>query len=710
MRIIRLIALLMVLLASAGSARAQTPTWRYVGAPEGGYVSGLFRSFGGEVIASMYEHGAYISTDDGANWRRMPEITGLWHFLGGGGPIPLYVAMPDSIVRSTDRGLTWSRIPGATIPFDCGYAIDSSGVFIAVDGAGIRRSTDEGRSWLNVASYMSHPLYATTAIAVAGSGGIFYGVVSYPEETVSKRILRSTDHGLTWTWTFGDSLAGRALAIADDGTLYLAESFGLLRLTSTDTSFSHIYNIAVQAIAVARNGELIVATQYGVVISDDRGDVWSAIPRPPGTSVFSCAVATGSSAILAGSLGDGMFKTVDRLTWFSVNHGLDATRIATIGWLAPDRLYAASGSSLSISQDEGRTWRTVTVPASRPGQDLFPLRLGGPIVQSGSGAVLIPILDTLGFGLARTRDDGRTWTLLRGGPHLPRLCMVAAPDGELFAAGDSGRVYRSSDDGDSWRLFADFGVYEIINDIDFVADTVLFSHSVDGAIYLRSRLDGRPLGRYDAGPSTINQLVVGRHGAIYARRQSDILRSTDQGRSWSVIGPEIGNYPVDMAVDSLGRIFLSYDVAGGIYASIDGGDTWEKTTGLDFTSPSLVSTPSGEMLAGCGPGLFRFDIPAAVERNVDGPDDAALHDRTALELIPNPAAGLAAVRFVLDREMYVAVHVRNLVGVEVFSTAAVMDAGAHAVSLDVGAMAAGVYLCSVEADGIPRTARLVVIH
>ncbi|MEM8559351.1 MAG: T9SS type A sorting domain-containing protein [Bacteroidota bacterium] len=126
-------------------------------------------------------------------------------------------------------------------------------------------------------------------------------------------------------------------------------------------------------------------------------------------------------------------------------------------------------------------------------------------------------------------------------------------------------------------------------------------------------------------------------------------------------------------------------------------------------SDGSVRTPSGELtsnryLAQTYEGALRL-------RGVAIEDDGTLPETLALEAAyPNPFARSTTVRFALPGAADVSVTVYNVLGTEVVRLAVAQPyaAGRHEVTWDAGALASGVYVVELRADGKRASQRVLL--
>ncbi|MHB8571372.1 MAG: WD40/YVTN/BNR-like repeat-containing protein [Candidatus Dormibacteria bacterium] len=219
--------------------------------------------------------------------------------------------------------------------------------------------------------------------------------------------------------------------------------------------------------------------------------------------------------------------------------------------VAPDNsqsiLVATARGGIYRSSDGGQTWSRRTTGLTTP--DFWTLAL-----SPNSGDVYA---GSMGNGLFRSSDGGDTWTPADDG--LTNLNVRAITFGpQLAVLGTSGGVF-ISDNGQTWRSAGPAGV-----DVSAVA--------VQSASPLTLVAGG------DAGPT-------GQGAYLY--------RSTDSGRSWSIIARGL---PADSIVTAIsagpapppptsGNRALLVATQEGLFQSQDAGENWQEVTGIPAVDP-----------------------------------------------------------------------------------------------------------------------------
>ncbi len=168
-------------------------------------------------------------------------------------------------------------------------------------------------------------------------------------------------------------------------------------------------------------------------------------------------------------------------------------------------------------------------------------------------------------GVATSTDGGKTWTVTNEGMPETSVTHVlldpTSPVGKrvLYACGFGRGVYKSTDNGRSWTLK---------------------NEGIEGEQPFAWRI-------VRAGDGTLYLIVARRSDDVSVRTDEDgaLYKSTDGGGHWVKMRvPEGCNGPADLALDPTNsrRMYLTAwgvyspdgDTGGGVFLSVDGGETW----------------------------------------------------------------------------------------------------------------------------------------
>jgi photosystem II stability/assembly factor-like uncharacterized protein len=526
------------------------------------------------VYAASLGQGVFRSEDGGRSWapasQGLPRVGADFQeifslVLDPRSPQTLYAGSRGGVFRSTDGGRTWkprrSGLPENRVIH--ALALDpSTGVLWAGSDLGrLFRSADQGRSWR--ASGSGIPKFeAVLSLAIS------------PEPSrllagTTGGIFRSTDSGRTWK---------RARSISADEVVE-AVLFQGARRAYAGTSRS------------------------GVFRSDDGGATWA--PATEGiTDPVILSLAAGPRAVYAGTFAKlqpgGVFRSLDHgATWEPSQRGLSTVLVQEIAFdpVDPDVLYASAGQlGVFKSTDGGVSWSvldlglppgsvidisSLVIDPARPSRIYAACRVNGPLLRSDDGGAtwqtfdnpllifedLILDPDTPGAlwavgwgGLYRSEDEGATWTRqllqpeeafqlydIQADPRDPRILYVsgAALFGARLAEARP-RIFRSADGGQTWeRRDAGFTDGQVIDLVLDPLDAATLYASANGTLY-RSRdagLSWNPL----PGLQGITVLAIAPSSppALYAAQdRAGVLRSIDQGETWTLIRRDLGAHRV----------------------------------------------------------------------------------------------------------------------------------------------------------------------
>jgi hypothetical protein len=330
-----------------------------------------------------------------------------------------------------------------------------------------------------------------------------------------------------------------------------------------------LYAADVNDLAETPDGVLLAATYSGVFRSVDEGATWEPSTGGLPTASAIAFAATGANKVYVSVFSRGIYASTDRgVTWASTGAGIGRV-VTCIEVDAVGGVYAGTGDgALLRSIDDGQTWQEVSLP--------YPAAVWALAVWE-NGVVLA---GTLGRGLLRSVDRGNTWTpVAEGGPVVRVLQKLA--DGRVYAGtesgpGEGGQLHVSTDAGLGWNACAAPAAGGAVGIAAITSK--LFAVCQSGDVFASG--DEGQSWEVVADPSRwtygLHGLLVDRHGAILlATSGHGVYRSTDEASTWSRRSVGLTGYKVEAITQDAGGALYVATSASGVFRSTDQGMTWE---------------------------------------------------------------------------------------------------------------------------------------
>lgn len=512
----------------------------------------------------------------------------------------LYAGTQDSLrgmanlYRSTDLGETWQR----DAAFDVANAevrsivVRDDAVIVATVGQGLFRSVARG-PWERVRRTISGEDVRDSVYQLSATRrGIFAATYD--------GVLRSTDNGMSWSRVVRGLAEQTVNALAvSDVDVYAGTSAGVFRSVNNGESWipanTGLTGAVITAIKEVRGILLAGTVGSGVFRSNDDGVTWVLSNTNLGArNIFK--LASRGRDVYASSFDDyapgnrivpGIYRSPDNgITWTRVledSLNSPSTRQAFFGLLATQNvLYAGANNGRVWISENGFTWRASQIPG-----------VAAPVSDIAQGLGSSIIAATLGAGIWRTDDDGRTWRRVTQGidSSRPVVYSVYSNNGVLFAGAYDG-VYLSTNSG-------------------------LYRSTNNGATWVRLNFPAR----FSEKPTSIQAV----QGTLYVATDGNgVWRTFDNGDTWEEVNDGIAG---DKTQAEIYSIFSSN--GNDLYAGQRGGavistslqlpfdaprafleipDTLNVKTGDTIAVPIYLRSLSGRVLPGTTvTGLLRFN-------------------------------------------------------------------------------------------------------
>ena len=459
--------------------------------------------------------------------------------------------------------------------------------FVAVGGRNNILTSWDGRNWIARQSPDSSVALNCVAgfdrqVVACGGGGA---------------VLLSMDGGDRWS-VESSGQEGDLYDVVHTGSRYLAVGTAgtiVSSVNGVDWS-SHDSGTTNVLSALTSDGSVCIAVGVGPTIlrSIDDGVTWSPVPSPTGSGILSAVTCNRSGLfVAAGAAGLSMCSTDHGQTWKLLG-GTPSGAVNLSSAVLTDGAAFTFGSAGSIFRAEvpGWSWERIRVGLD---DSIRSVASDGSQLIAVGAKNLVESLDPLTLAIEE---------------HSPvpfhSLQAVTAHQGVLWAVGDYGTLVSSDDEGLTW-MHASGSSNQQFSAVAVSASGILVT-SVSGLHW--SRDGGGSWQDFSLGQRCESVIVSGSTwlvGSIFGR----ILRSTDEGETWTTYQHSVGN-AVFQAIIEVGGRLIAVGSGGIILTSDDGGVSW--------TARSSGVTKYLNAIVEAGPYLFAAGEGGAVTRSADGGD------------------------------------------------------------------------------------------
>ncbi|HEV8601339.1 MAG TPA: hypothetical protein VGQ87_01935 [Patescibacteria group bacterium] len=279
-------------------------------------------------------------------------------------------------------------------------------------------------------------------------------------------------------------------------------------------------------------------------------------------------------------------------------------------------LYLAASSGIYKTTDGGKLWKFILTGIGVADTAINPYN--SQIVYaagiSGSNGKII-----------KSMDGGSSWTDAYTEPSKSNAVLslaVSQTNPAIIIAGlSTGEIIRSSDSGNTWQAVNDF--QDRIIEIRFGPNSAVYALTYRSGLYksadqgltwaaLTKSLTSNGLFSESSRPLTVSvfydlALDQRQSGVIYLAAEEGLIRSVNDGTSWSAINLPVKNASLrvsSVAVSPTNSNNLFVSIGSTVFKTLNGGITWEtkelrseqaiRLIMIDSVSPNVVYLGLGE--------------------------------------------------------------------------------------------------------------------
>jgi photosystem II stability/assembly factor-like uncharacterized protein len=526
----------------------------------------------------------FVSRDGGAKWRLIDnrQLYGANRCRMLYDPTEekvMYAADGQGLKVSRDRGRTWQRLVEGEGPWKSEVithlAVEKTGkkmMYAGTEG-GLCRSDDKGKVWRRVGGFQAacSGIICLATHTYAAFGGSVFETMDGGSSWQQRRVYPG--EGRIVALTGGYTRGGRMLILA------AVSGVGVVGSENMGKTYSLVLKQPdVQDVIMAPEQDKIAfaASSAKVWRTDDGGGTWTECFPAAGDAEKASAAKSWVRTDLSRACkirlnGLGVNPTGGALAMLCTDGELYMSHDAGRAWVLGMDVVAGGAAGkkgatyMSVGLEANSPWEYYVDPRKRANNYIAYSR--GGFCRSADKGDTWSASTQAGLADATFYDaafdpfvEGRMYAAVSGQPDIPDWA-------QLDRAGESGGVAVSDDYGKTWKAAG-------------------------------TGLPNKPCTSLAVDPKSIKGAV-----ALYAAVYGDgVYKSGDSGRTWTRkslgLGPEGNNHAFMVKVHpATGEVFCSitgarkgdeFPVAGGLWRSQDGGETWE-----DITSELGLRWPAG---------------------------------------------------------------------------------------------------------------------
>ncbi|MDB5032841.1 MAG: hypothetical protein JWQ98_82 [Chlorobi bacterium] len=715
-----------LLVAHHGNLLGQQLSWEKLPFPYGGRIQAYAIDSSGALVVGDY-YGGIFTSGDGTNWRTLSSYGSSFQPYD---PRAIVVDSRKNIFATRSREGN-NRIGRFTDNNDVreswqtATATDATFTAITVDTAGHVYAALHRPDNLSYAFYWDNnngpypPMDSTLLSENIVDLGVVYGRTVIA--AMSHSIARSFDYGHTWD----SAVAG---------------------LPSP---------IDIRFLRVGPDQSVFLATSAGIIQSSDGGGIWKSLKTPfPSSDIIDIAISRPRELFIVTGHGDFYRRSAEG-TWSSIPTDWSSEPLEKVAATPNGNLFALTSDSIFVSSDHGNTWTACAFPSSHPTiesfaadasgtlygfteyAELYTLKEGGQSwTQVHRNAVYTPhsryqsiwtprtlmiannsIFLTINGSIERSTDGGTNWSGFA--PDGSLVCsLITAPDHVLYSGADSGRIFRSSDNGSTWTLVMRTDSHPIVR-IFSSSHGTLFATDDHLEKCFRSQDNGLTWDSVDI--STINSsptrglyfIQVSDTGIMGTAFRDSTFLSTDMGLHWHTANVDTAFTNHITCADYIRRPASQAfcGTTGGIYYSRDNGIHWNAVDkNFDARISALAIDSSSRIIAGTSTGTsigyFRSSRTSGAPTLPSATGNTSLNQN-----IPNPSSDQTRIRFTLPKAGMVTLQVFDVQGRAIATlVAGRMESGTYESAFETANIPEGIYLYRLNTPDVAETNIMTVIR
>ncbi|MDQ1266896.1 MAG: type sorting protein [Bacteroidota bacterium] len=323
--------------------------------------------------------------------------------------------------------------------------------------------------------------------------------------------------------------------------------------------------------------------------------------RGPFASDVQSLIVTPNNTLLAGTWGNGVYKSTDGINWTPMNNGLSD---GFIDELALDRngtiLAAAFGKGVFKYNASSDLWESISTGITN--SDIKALAVNNTNNDYYCG--------TYGAGVFRSSNAGASWTSASAGLMYRDInAMIVSRNGYIIAGTNGGGIFRSSNSGGNWNKTSTGLRSYFVNQFTMTRLGYIYAATNGGGV-VYSGTEG--LAWVDLDTTNLTDMnmtsiaLTRNEDLVLCNRWAGIWYFESKINEWWLhVNTYLGGF--NAIVRDSTNIFYAAKPFQGIFKSTNEGITWEKVSFSDeLVKPMIAAAKNGLVFAaGKNSGISR---------------------------------------------------------------------------------------------------------
>jgi len=669
--------------------------WKSTNGPYGAYVRTLFVDSTNKIWAGTFQ-GIYVSSNKGNSWLKQSTYNQIPTNFAINSKGKIFITSYWGIFQSSiDQLKSWQNVPFPGF-FDVRnlYIDKKDRIFVGTD-QGVYRSFDDGVTWKQISSVSdSYAISEDSDERLYSSrdwSKIYYSTdLGDTWNSPDTMIMPPYDHTITnFVFNSKNEVFGGTL----DGVLYSKDKGKTWNLLRMDSNYNYVFSISID-----KNDNIYAGTAKGLFISSNNGITWNKVDLG-----FKSYYAEKTCIDSLGYIYVGLNNSIvirssnSGINWNIVIDSLKDISLSSIDIDSSDNILVGSDyGAVYYSSNKGGTWSSI-----------YNLPSGRKITSSKWSSNNTIYVSTNGDGIFKSTDMGKTWNILNDSADYKYVESFFINGNGKILLGTTSATYVSINDGQTWTKILSSGTRVFQQD----SQGQIFAGTHSGIYKSNTNMTSWKQLNNGIITSWITSIAIYKNNIVFAGNEfGGIYRSIDNGETWNQIHKETGGDPIlllpvkPIAINNKGIVYISFPEEG-FKKSIDSGQTWQTIN--TWIGNDIAFDKNGYMFT-ISNGVYISNNSTTT--SVQTKNQTIPVEYRLFQNYPNPFNPTTTLSFSIPKASYVQLIIYDYLGREVETLINEFKlADYYKINYSGNHLASGVYFCKLKAGNYLSTKKILLL-